>query len=249
MININKLHEIGLLLKKQIDDSIIFESIFEVVFEAIPFDYGSLFLNSTEKNQLIPIYSKNKIIVDLASDFNIGKGQGIAGWVSDNADPIIFSQFTNNNPQRKFNSFVSIPLVVDEKLIGVLNLGQNESGYFSNNNKNEFILLGGQVAIIIDKFNLKKELDQQKQLLENTIEKLKSTKEKLIIKEKFAIMGEDVEKLNKEINNPLSIIMGFSELLVQKCNNNSINNELLAEKLNIILDSARKINTILHQDH
>ncbi len=249
MINIKKLHEIGLLLKKKLDDSIIFESIFEVVFEAIPFDYGTLFIHSTDKNQLMPIYSKNEIIVDLASEFKIGKGQGIAGWVSDNEDPIIFSQFTNSNPQRKFNSFVSIPLVVDEKLIGVLNLGQNESGYFTEKDKSEFILLGGQVALIIDKFNLKKELLQQKQLFENTLNKLKSTEEKLIIKEKFATMGEDVEKLNKEINNPLSIIIGFSELLVQKYNNNLINNELLAEKLNIILDSARKIDTILHRDN
>jgi transcriptional regulator with GAF, ATPase, and Fis domain len=249
MINIEKLHEIGLLLKKKLDDSIIFESIFDVVFEAIPFDYGTLFINSISENQLSPVYSKNKIIVDLASNFDVGKGQGIAGWVSDNTNPIIFSHFTNENPQRKFNSFVSIPLVIDEKLIGVLNLGQIKSGYFTENDKKELTLLGGQVAIIIDKFNLKKEIIVQKQILENTIEKLKLTEERLIIKEKFATMGEDVEKLNKEINNPLSIIMGFSELLLQKCTNNSIKNELLVDKLNIILESARKINTILHRNN
>ena len=52
---------------------------------------------------------------------------------------------------------------------------------------------------------------------------------------------------NKEINNPLSVIMGFSALLLNKCKSGNVDGEIFMEKLEVILDSARKINTKIHQ--
>ena len=146
MINLKKLQEIGLLLKKEQNEPRVFDAIFNVISESINFDFGTLFLNEANGNHLNPVYSKDDIIVDLASDFNVGNGSGIAGWVSDNENPVIFPNFTNNNPGRIFKSFVSIPLVIDEKLIGVLNLGHKNPEYFTQDDKENFRVLGSQVA-------------------------------------------------------------------------------------------------------
>ena len=84
MINLKKLQEIGLLLKKEQNESKVFDAIFSVISESIKFDFGTLFLKETKGNHLNPVYSMDDIIVDLASDFDVGNGSGIAGWVSDN---------------------------------------------------------------------------------------------------------------------------------------------------------------------
>ena len=246
MINLKKLQEIGLLLKKEQNESKVFDAIFNVISKSINFDFGTLFLNEAHGTHLNPVFSIDDVIVDLASDFDVGIGSGIAGWVSDNKNPVIFPNFMNNNPGRKFKSFVSIPLVIDDKLIGVLNLGHKNPEHFTQDDKENFRVLGSQVAIIIDKLNFRKELREKNIELKKALKQLQETQEKLIIKEKFASMGEGTESIKKEINNPLSVIMGFSDLLLQKCNNGSINQEILAEKLEVILDSARKINTIIH---
>ena len=47
MINLKKLQKIGLLLKKELNESKIFDVIFNVIFQSINFDYGTIFLNST----------------------------------------------------------------------------------------------------------------------------------------------------------------------------------------------------------
>ena len=102
MINLEKLQEVGLLLKKSIKKSKIYSEILEVVSETIEFQYSTIFIYN-KKKQLEPIFSINDVVVDLASNFNIGNGSGIAGWVSDNDNPIIFSNFMNKNTNRKFN--------------------------------------------------------------------------------------------------------------------------------------------------
>ena len=245
MINLEKLQEIGLLLKKSTDESKIYIEILKVVSDTIEFHFSTIFIYN-ENFQLEPIYSKNDVVVDLAADFNIGNGNGIAGWVSDNDNPIIFSNFMNENTGRKFNSFVSIPLIIDSKRIGVLNLGHNTSGYYDEKDKSNFKIMGGQVAIILDKIKLKKELNTKTNELEATLKELKTVQEKLEQKEKFSILGEDAMAFNKEINNPLSVIMGFSDLLLNKCKSGNVDGEIFMEKLEVILDSARKINTIIH---
>lgn len=245
MINIIKLHKVGLLLKKSIDDSKVFEEIISIVREAVDFEYATIFISKMD-NSLDPVFSLNDVDVDLASDFNIGNGSGIAGWVSDNDSPVIFPNFMNDNPNRIFNSFVSIPLIIDERRIGVLNLGHSSTDHFNKNDKLNFSILGGQVAIILDKMNTTKQIKAMKSEYHDAIKSLNESKEKLAKNEKLAIMGKGAASINKEINNPLSVIMGFTDLLINKCKTGNIEIELLNEKLEIILESAKKINTIIH---
>ena len=249
MLNPEKLLNIELLIIKKHEDSLIFNNIFDIISEFIHFDYGTLFLNQ-EKNKLNPVYSKNDVIVNLATDFNIGKGSGISGWVSNNENPIIFPNFMNKNSARKFKSFVSIPLIINKKLIGVLNLGNKNSEYFKKDNKENFTKLGNQIAIIIYKINIHKELELKNIELKKILKTLHETEKKLNLNKKFTSIGKNTESIKQKINNPLSVIMGFSDLLLKKCNDQSVNSIILAEKLEMILDCARQINTILHDfDH
>ena len=47
-----------------------------------------------------------------------------------------------------------------------------------------------------------------------------------------------------EINNPLSIISGYTELLLKKSHLGQVDQEELIKKLNMILESAKNINIL-----
>jgi signal transduction histidine kinase len=58
----------------------------------------------------------------------------------------------------------------------------------------------------------KKELDEQKRLLENTLEELKSAQSQLVHAEKMASLGELTAGIAHEIQNPLNFVNNFSEV-------------------------------------
>ena len=59
---------------------------------------------------------------------------------------------------------------------------------------------------------------------------------------------KNIDTIIKNINNSLSIVIGFTDLLINKSKSGEIDLEFIHEKLPIIMESARKIDMILH-DH
>ncbi len=70
----------------------------------------------------------------------------------------------------------------------------------------------------------------------------KEMQEKLLTSEKLAVMGRLVADVAHEINNPLAIIIGRTQLILRRINEYSLP---FKEQLEIILQSARRCKTIL----
>ena len=67
---------------------------------------------------------------------------------------------------------------------------------------------------LADVFNqMTENLQQSRAQLERTVETLKTTQQQLIQSEKLSAVGEFVAGVTHELNNPLTTVMGFSELL------------------------------------
>ncbi len=79
------------------------------------------------------------------------------------------------------------------------------------------------------------ELFQQKQVLEQTLDELKSTQAQLIHREKLASLGELTAGIAHEIQNPLNFINNFSEI------NKELVHELTVEKLKPITERNEKV--------
>jgi signal transduction histidine kinase len=121
------------------------------------------------------------------------------------------------NGTRGFRSLISIPLWVGDVLEGVLNLGHRESGFYKPEQRPGLRQLGTQVSLIVEQLRLRSDLLENNRLLESAIRELQETQAALVEKERLAAMGELVATVNHEINNPLTIILSFLDVLTKRC--------------------------------
>ena len=113
-----------------------------------------------------------------------------------------------------FRSFLVIPLVLNGNHIGFLDLfNGNEEMILNKEQINQLSILAEQLAGIIYSSNLYKELNFQKQELESTISKLRSTQAQLVEAEKSAALAGLISGVAHEINNPLAAIRSSAEIL------------------------------------
>ncbi|RZJ65458.1 MAG: tetratricopeptide repeat protein, partial [Flavobacterium sp.] len=134
------------------------------------------------------------------------------------------------------NNIKSIQEAISREQKRADELRQNQIGYQTQLRQYAFIaglavLL--VVALLLFKNNLQKQksnkqLGEQKQKLEVTLEELKATQSQLIQSEKMASLGELTAGIAHEIQNPLNFVNNFSD----------VSNELVDE----ILDERRKTN-------
>jgi PAS domain S-box-containing protein len=90
--------------------------------------------------------------------------------------------------------------------LGCLLLGNRKGRDFSNVEMNLLISVSNQIAASIEKILL---LDETRQAYDN----LRHTQEQLLQSEKMAAVGQLISGVAHELNNPLTAILGYSQLL------------------------------------
>jgi transcriptional regulator with GAF, ATPase, and Fis domain len=93
----------------------------------------------------------------VAGSVRVRVGQGIAGWVAHHRKPLLMRVKTEEAPvqhthQDAYNSdsFISVPLVYDDRLWGVLNLSNKQGGaVFDDLDLDRAILAGSVLAMVI----------------------------------------------------------------------------------------------------
>ncbi len=93
-----------------------------------------------------------------------------------------------------------------DRIIGALLVGSRELREFSAAELNLLAAVGNQIAITIDKSRL---LEESREAYET----LRQMQEQLLQSEKMAAVGQLVSGVAHELNNPLTAILGYSELL------------------------------------
>lgn len=103
------------------------------------------------------------------------KGQGIAGWVAEHKEPVIINnaysdkRFFSGVDQRsgfRTSSMICIPLIVDERTIGILQAINRTVGKFSNHDLELMQAIGGPLAAAIENANLHDEVRGEKRRIE-----------------------------------------------------------------------------------
>jgi diguanylate cyclase (GGDEF)-like protein len=136
-----------------------FEKLLQLVRQSIPFENATLFVLNRASNQLVvgTIVGEH---IDLIPGVQFDHGFGFSSWVAKQKKPILLNELhrsaRDDGPQ--VGSFLSVPLVVQQELIGVLNLSHPGNQAFSEDHLRLLTLIAGQAAAILQRVLMYEEM-------------------------------------------------------------------------------------------
>ncbi len=93
-----------------------------------------------------------------------------------------------------------------EKPIGIMGIAAKEDRHYSSNDENLLVAISRQLATTIEKVELYEETCR-------AYEDLRRTQEQLLQSEKMSAVGQLISGVAHELNNPLTAILGYAQLL------------------------------------
>jgi GAF domain-containing protein len=98
-------------------------------------------------------------------DQNMKQGEGIVGWVAQQRRPLLVPD-VRKDPRYiavlpHTRSELAVPLVVSDRLIGVMNVESLEVNRFTEDDQRLLLALGGQLAVIIENARLHREMQRR----------------------------------------------------------------------------------------
>jgi len=114
-----------------------------------------------------------------------------------------------NIAQRGFHSFIALSLQTQEETVGVLVLLRREKDAFSPTEQDFLKQLGEHIALAAHHARLYQEL-------ESAYDELRQTRQAVLREERLRALGQMASGIAHDINNALSPIVGFSDLLLMR---------------------------------
>ena len=149
-LEIKKILEVSKKILTSMDTEEILEFLLDALSEVIPFDAGVIFLFDPESKNL---YKKVSRGYEEGIDLTLKIGEGACGWVAETRRISLIKnvEFAEHYyPVRSQTmSQVSIPLEIQDELMGVLSLESNEVGYFTYHSIELLKLFANQAVIAI----------------------------------------------------------------------------------------------------
>jgi two-component system NtrC family sensor kinase len=115
-------------------------------------------------------------------------------------------EFTSFVHAERLRSWIWVIMWSGEKMIGVLGVSSRTEGSFNDRDTGLMIALGRQLANSIEKVKLYEETSK-------AYENLRRTQEQLLQSEKMSAVGQLISGVAHELNNPLTAILGYAQLL------------------------------------
>ncbi|MFC1692544.1 GAF domain-containing protein [Candidatus Latescibacterota bacterium] len=233
---IRVLYEISTLIQSDSELEDKFNRALAMIRDAVGCHSASLFIYEEESGKLEEVATVGKLVELIeAVDFDMGKG--FSAWVAKNRRSVLIPNLRKKQHEG-FRSFVSIPLISLNRLIGVMNLGHEEPNAFTEKHMNFLEIIAGQMAHTIEHADFENELIRKNVALVEAKKEIESHQQKIIEMEKYQVLGQVAVSINHEINNPLTTIMGNIELIMMA---DSSMSEAIHKKLGIMLEECKRI--------
>jgi diguanylate cyclase (GGDEF)-like protein len=126
--------------------------------ELLKAEQGSLMVLDHDTDALL-LQAKKGLVKGVTEKLRIGRGEGIAGKVVELGEPFLVENVESdprtrqkNRKHYKTTSFLSVPIKIEERIIGVLNLSDKDGGEAFNEEDLKLIQsVASQVAVIMER--------------------------------------------------------------------------------------------------
>jgi len=172
-------------------------------------------------------------LVPALTKFRLRLGQGIVGHVIQTGH-----SFLSNDVQNEPGFFGEVdrvtgfetqsvlcqPLIIQDRVIGAVELINKWSGPFTDSDRPFVETVAGALAIAVENARIYEQVRTQLGDLGRTHQELLDAQAELVQSEKLASIGQLTAGLAHEINNPIGTILGLSELIGQRADNDKVKN-------------------------
>jgi two-component system NtrC family sensor kinase len=141
-------------------------------------------------------------------------------------------------------SILAVPLVKEDASIGVLELiNKRDESNFHDRDVAMLEAFAGQAVVALENARLHEHLQARNRELLEAMSELQETQEQLIQKEKLASVGQLAAGVAHEINNPLSSILLYADVLCKEIPEQNVQQR---QDLQMILKEAIRCRTIVN---
>ncbi len=151
------LYRLGKKLSGKLEVNEVMKEILDSLKQVVNYDTGGVFLVESEANQIYGLYTVG-YDPKYDSQLEMKIGQGLLGHVASTGEPVIVNDVTKDsryidaNPATR--SEIVVPIKLDERLIGVLNLESPEINAFDNKSLALLSAFASQAAISLERARL-----------------------------------------------------------------------------------------------
>jgi len=192
----------------------LLKQILDMSLEYLKADTGSLMMID-EKGPYLKIKAARGLDKKIVDSAVIKVGEKVSGWVAQKGEPLLLigglrshPKFRHLDEKKEIKSSISVPLKVEDRVLGVLNVNNVSSeAVFSEDDLKILSLLGNQAAISIWSLRLYEEAKKAS-------EELRSAQQQLIAREKMAALGQLSTGIAHEVNNPLTAVLANTQYLI-----------------------------------
>jgi signal transduction histidine kinase len=199
----------------------LLDLIVTTAMEVTDAERGSVMLLDTEEN-VLTIKAAKGIDDEVVRKTRLRLGEGIAGRVAFTGKPLLLHREEKDKQLHavrkrddEISSAISVPLRIEDRIVGTLNVSEtSRPAPFREEDMRALTLFADQAALAIEKAQLYRDSQRQLEKLLAVLDELGRTQAQLIHSEKLASLGVLAGGVAHEINNPLMVILGRTELML-----------------------------------
>ncbi|OIP28870.1 hypothetical protein AUK22_03705 [bacterium CG2_30_54_10] len=163
------LYKVSSSVSRTLNITRLFGMILQQVQDVMDVENCSLMMLDPLKKQL-SLDAAIGLPKEMVGKVRVHIGEGIAGWVAQNKQPVFLKdiskdeRFSNRNARMdyKTRSVLSVPIIHNKILLGVLNVNNKRSGHaFSEDDLNLLLGISGQISQALANANLHDKTEQQ----------------------------------------------------------------------------------------